>query len=247
VFSVAQAEASATASGPRAFGVFSVAQAEASATAGGPRAFGVFSVALTDATATTSGPRAFEVVPAAVTVADGFDERRRSRQLITHRALRGTMDATIDAVRVAGTPDGPVGVVTLAVEESGDVLPISVGLEEAASIARGMDAADAGRPLTHDLLLDVVEELGGRVNEVVVSGVVEETFVADVHLDTPRDEAVVDARPSDSLALAARTGAAIRVEEPVFEEGRRPSEDFADLDDIRDVGRDDEDDEEDGP
>jgi bifunctional DNase/RNase len=157
------------------------------------------------------------------------------------------MDATIDAVRVAGTPDGPVGVVTLAVEDTGDVLPISVGLEEAASIARGMDAADAGRPLTHDLLLDVVEELGGRVNEVVVSDVVEETFVADVHLDTPRDEAIVDARPSDSLALAARTGADIRVEEPVFEEGRRPSEDFADLDDIRDVGRDDEDDEEDRP
>jgi len=148
------------------------------------------------------------------------------------------MDASIDAVRVAGTPDGPVGVVTLAVEGSGDVLPISVGIEEAASIARGMDAADAGRPLTHDLLLDVVEELGGRVDSVVVSDVVEETFVADVHLDTPRDGATVDARPSDSLALAARTGADIRVAETVFEAGRRPGEDFEDLDDIREVGGD---------
>jgi len=147
------------------------------------------------------------------------------------------MDASIDAVRVAGTPDGPVGVVTLAVEESPDVLPISVGLEEAANIARGMDAADVGRPLTHDLLLDVVEELGGRVSEVAVTDVVEETYVADVHLDTPRDETVVDARPSDSLALAARTGADIRVEEGVFEAGRRPSDDFDALDDIREVGQ----------
>jgi bifunctional DNase/RNase len=145
------------------------------------------------------------------------------------------MDATIDAVRIAGTPDGPVGVVTLGVPETSDVLPISVGLEEAASIARGMDAADVERPLTHDLLLDVVEALGGRVSEVVVTDTVGETYVADVHLDTPRDGAVVDARPSDSLALAARTGADIRVEDPVFEEGRRPSEDFEELDDIRDV------------
>lgn len=146
------------------------------------------------------------------------------------------MEASIDAVRVAGTPDGPVGVVTLSVEGDPDVLPISVGLEAAASIARGMDATDVGRPLTHDLLLDVVEELGGRVNEVIVTDVVDETYVADVHLDTPRDGVVVDARPSDSLALAARTGAGIQVDETVFEQGRRPSEDFDELDDIREVG-----------
>ena len=153
------------------------------------------------------------------------------------------MDASIDAVRVAGTPEGPVGVVTLAIEDAADVLPISVGLEEAASIARGMDATDVGRPLTHDLLLDVVEELGGRVSEVAVVDVVDETYVADVHLDTPRAEAIVDARPSDSLALAARTGATIRVEKGVFEEGRRPSEDFEALDDIREVGQADEEEE----
>jgi bifunctional DNase/RNase len=149
------------------------------------------------------------------------------------------MDARIDAVRVAGTPDGPVPVVVLSVADADDVLPIFVGFDEATSIARGMDAEDIGRPLTHDLLLDVIEELGGRVTRVVVTEIEEReeggTYIADLHLDTPRGTTVVDARPSDSLALAARTGAEIAVAESVFESGREDREQFDQLQDIRDV------------
>ncbi|WP_135820509.1 bifunctional nuclease family protein [Halostella litorea] len=145
------------------------------------------------------------------------------------------MDATIDAVRVAGTPDGPVPVAVLAVEDEPDVLPIFIGFDEAASIARGLDAEDIGRPLTHDLLLDVVEELGGRVDRVTVSAVEDGTYIADLAIETPRGEATVDARPSDSLALAARTNAPVSVDESVFESGRQPREEFDDLDDIREV------------
>ena len=147
------------------------------------------------------------------------------------------MDVSIDAVRVAGTPEGPVPVVLLAPEgDDESVLPIFIGFDEALSIARGMDAHDIGRPLTHDLLLDVVEELGGRVERVVVSDIVDSTYIADLHLNTPRGEdVVVDARPSDSLALAARTGAPLELAAAVFEDGRRPREEFADLDDIREV------------
>ena len=145
------------------------------------------------------------------------------------------MNADIDSVLVAGTGNGPVGVVVLSVDGTRDVLPISTGVEEAASIARGMDAVDTGRPLTHDLLLDVVEELGGHLDRVVVSSLDGHTYTADVHLDTPRDGVVVDARPSDSLALATRTGASIEVASGVFEQGKRPPEAFDDLQDIRDV------------
>jgi bifunctional DNase/RNase len=164
------------------------------------------------------------------------------------------MNATIDAVRVAGTPDGPVPVVLLgapdaegedpeakgkdpeAKGESDDLLPIFIGFDEAVSIARGLDAEGIGRPLTHDLLLDTIEELGGRVERVVVSDLEDGTYIADVHLATAMgSSAVVDARPSDSLALAARTNAPIEVAERVFEEGRTPREEFANLDDIRDV------------
>jgi bifunctional DNase/RNase len=145
------------------------------------------------------------------------------------------MKATIDAVRVAGTPEGPVPVVVLDVGDDTDVLPIFIGVDEAIAIARGLDAEDVGRPLTHDLLLDVMEELGGRVSRIVVSAVENGTYIADLHLVKPRGETVVDARPSDSLALAARTNAPIEVAIDVFENGRRPREELDALDDIRNV------------
>ena len=146
------------------------------------------------------------------------------------------MNASIDAVRVAGTPDGPVGVLVLEVEDGQeDVLPIFIGVEEATSIAHGLDAEDIGRPLTHDLLLDVMEELGGRVEKVVVSRIENNTYYADLHVQTPRDMVTVDARPSDSLALAARTNVPIEISESVFDHGRRPRDEFDELTDIRDV------------
>jgi bifunctional DNase/RNase len=145
------------------------------------------------------------------------------------------MDAHIDGVRVAETPTGLAAVVLLGVEEHEDVLPIFIGIEEATSIARGQDATDIGRPLTHDLMLDVMEELGGRIERVVVSGLDDDTYVADLHIETPREEAVVDARPSDSLALAARTNADIEIEEGVFEAGREAPDEYDALDDVREV------------
>ncbi|AOW80787.1 hypothetical protein HTSR_1615 [Halodesulfurarchaeum formicicum] len=145
------------------------------------------------------------------------------------------MDAYIDGVRVAGTAEGPVPVVLLGVEDQTDVLPIFIGFDEAVSIARGLDARDIGRPLTHDLTLDIIEELGGRVEKVVVTGLEEGTYIADLHLNTPRADAVIDARPSDSLALAARTDAPIAIAESVFETGGRAPEEFDDLEDIREV------------
>jgi bifunctional DNase/RNase len=145
------------------------------------------------------------------------------------------MDAYIEGVRVAETPGGLAAVVTLGVDGTGDVLPIFIGVEEATSIARGLDAEDIGRPLTHDLFLDVMEELGGRVERVVVTDLEDDTYLADLHVNTPRADAVVDARPSDSLALAARTNADIEVTETVFEAGSEPLDEYDELDDVREL------------
>jgi bifunctional DNase/RNase len=145
------------------------------------------------------------------------------------------MDAYIEGVRVAETPGGLAAVVTLGVDGTGDVLPIFIGVEEATSIARGLDAEDIGRPLTHDLFLDVMEELGGRVERVVVTDLEDDTYLADLHVNTPRADAVVDARPSDSLALAARTNADIEVAETVFEAGSEPLDEYDELDDVREL------------
>ena len=156
------------------------------------------------------------------------------------------MNAAIESVRVAGTSRGPAPVVLLDVDGESDVLPIFVGFEEATSIARGMDAADFGRPLTHDLLLDVVEEMGGRVDRVDVARLDEGTFIADLHLNTPRQDVTVDARPSDALALASRTNCPVTVAPEVFAEASDDPDRYAELDDIRDVIRAEMDAEEEG-
>lgn len=145
------------------------------------------------------------------------------------------MDAFIDGVKVANTPSGTVPVVLVGVAGDDDLLPIFVGFDEAMAIRRGLDAHDIGRPLTHDLLLDVMEELGGRVDSVEIADLREGTYIADLHVDTPRESVVVDARPSDALALAARTNAPVSVAEDVFEAGREPPEEFDGLADIREV------------
>jgi bifunctional DNase/RNase len=145
------------------------------------------------------------------------------------------MNASVDAVRVAGTPDGPLPVVVLAVEGETDVVPIFVGLSEARSIAQGLDAVDIGRPLTHDLTLDLLEELGSRVTRVVVSAIEDGTYLADLYVQSPREEVVLDARPSDCLALAVRTNVPIEVAESVFEQNCEAAEEFADLQEFSEV------------
>lgn len=147
------------------------------------------------------------------------------------------MNASIEGVRVAGTQRGAVPVVTLAPdnEDETDLLPIFIGFSEATSIVRGLDADDIGRPLTHDLLLDGIEELGGRVDRVAITTVEDGTYFADLHIDTPRGSSVIDARPSDALALAARTNAPIEIAQDVFDGGGDDPEQYLQLHDIRDV------------
>lgn len=147
------------------------------------------------------------------------------------------MNASIEGVRVAGTQQGAVPVVTLASdqEDKTDLLPIFIGFSEATSIVRGLDADDIGRPLTHDLLLDGIEELGGRVDHIAITAVEDGTYFADLHLDTPRESVVIDSRPSDALALAARTNAPIEIAPEVFDGGGDDPEQYLQLHDIRDV------------
>ena len=145
------------------------------------------------------------------------------------------MDAFIDGVKIADTPSGTVPVVLVGVETAESLLPIFVGFDEAMAVRRGLDAADIGRPLTHDLLLDVTEELGGRVERVEITDLRDGTYIADLHLDTPREGVVVDARPSDALALAARTNAPIGVAPDVFDAGKELPAEFEELSDIREV------------
>ena len=98
------------------------------------------------------------------------------------------------------------------------VLPIWVGVFEANAISLELEQVASPRPMTHDLLQSVVSELGARVSEVVISDVKDSTYYATLVLEQGGRIVRVDARPSDAIALALRTGAAILVEEEVIED-----------------------------
>ncbi len=88
-------------------------------------------------------------------------------------------------------------------------LPIWIGPWEASSIAMKLQGLTPERPLTHDLFATTLEEIGARIDRVVISELSEETYHATITFERDGRSVEVDARPSDSLALAVRTGARV--------------------------------------
>jgi len=108
-------------------------------------------------------------------------------------------------------------VILRAVDEEERMLPIWVGHFEADAIYREMQKMAPPRPMTHDLLRDVIQGLDATVNEITVCDLREETFYARVSLQRGGEEVFVDSRPSDAIALALRAGCPIFVEELVMD------------------------------
>jgi hypothetical protein len=107
-------------------------------------------------------------------------------------------------------------------DQSGQrMLPIWVGVFEANAIALQMENVETPRPMTHDLLRNILEDLRARVERIVVCDLRENTFYAEIHLDSGGRAVTVDARPSDAIALALRTRSPIFVEESVIEGASR--------------------------
>ncbi|MBT5019720.1 bifunctional nuclease family protein [Planctomicrobium sp.] len=81
--------------------------------------------------------------------------------------------------------------------------PIVIGIFEATSIDRRVQGHIAPRPLTHDLLKNTIEEMGGEAKDIVITNLVEHTYYAVIRIDLNGDVVEVDSRPSDAIALAA--------------------------------------------
>ncbi len=113
------------------------------------------------------------------------------------------------------------------------VLPIWVGVFEANAIALQVENVQTPRPMTHDLLRSVIDELGARVERIVVCELKENTFYAMLHVRSTSGEHSIDARPSDAIALALRTGSRIFVEDSVIQHARTVEMSREDMD----VGR----------
>ncbi len=99
-------------------------------------------------------------------------------------------------------------------------LPIWIGAAEAQAIALRLEGMETPRPLTHDLLLRVCEQLGAKVNRIVVSDLREGTFIAEIHIGSAESPRIVDARPSDAIALALRAEAPIFVRQSVLDQAQ---------------------------
>jgi bifunctional DNase/RNase len=104
------------------------------------------------------------------------------------------------------------------------VLPIWVGIFEANAIFLEIEKATPPRPMTHDLLRDVIHGLNARVTRVVVGSLLENTFHATIWMDQQGEAVALDARPSDAIALALRADCPIFVSRAVLDRARENSD-----------------------
>ena len=128
------------------------------------------------------------------------------------------IEMTIQGLMVDPVTNMPIVVLR---DESGEhSLPIWVGVFEANAIALQIENITPPRPMTHDLLRNVISNFSGTVEKVVISELKESTFYAFVYIRIGEQVSVVDSRPSDAIALALRVGAPIFAEESVVEDAK---------------------------
>lgn len=125
------------------------------------------------------------------------------------------LELTIDSIRVS--PMNYQRVVILKEKDSDRYLPIWIGPAEADAIAVKLQDLSVPRPLTHDLLRTIIDDLGGSVKHVLVSDLQNDTFYAKIVIQVNGDLREVDSRPSDAMALAVRTQVPIFADESVME------------------------------
>jgi hypothetical protein len=111
-------------------------------------------------------------------------------------------------------------IVILKDPEGEKVLPIWVGIFEANAIALQVENVGTPRPMTHDLLRNIITDLEGQVDRIVVSELKDNTFYAMIHMTVRGEPLAIDARPSDAIALALRTRAPILVEDTVIDNAK---------------------------
>ena len=128
------------------------------------------------------------------------------------------IEMTIKGLMVDPITNMPI--IVLRDKDGQRVLPIWVGIFEANAIALQIENIPTPRPMTHDLLRNVISDLKGVVQKVVVCDLKENTFYELIYLGVQGDTVAIDARPSDAIALALRARVPIFVEESVIENAK---------------------------
>ncbi|MHB8329993.1 MAG: bifunctional nuclease family protein [Acidimicrobiales bacterium] len=126
------------------------------------------------------------------------------------------VEVRLSAVRVDLQSNTPVLLLT-ETEGLGRTLPIFIGAPEATAIAFAMQGVATPRPMTHDLLRDVLEALGAEVERVVITELHAATYYAELHLKRGDNVFVVSSRPSDAVAVAVRTSSTLYVSDELMD------------------------------
>lgn len=137
------------------------------------------------------------------------------------------MALTAEIKGIGMTGEGSYAVVVKAGHR---YLPIMITGDQARSIQIAMTDEPFERPLTHDLLLDMVNDMGGALDHIVIDDLMDNTFYAKIHIERynngEREKFVFDARPSDAIALAVRTECSIEVTEEIMEQAGRTEDEI---------------------
>jgi bifunctional DNase/RNase len=146
-------------------------------------------------------------------------------------------EAEVKGIGVSVDDDGR-GAPAVVLSVRGEFVPIFVSPDQAQSMGFALENEPPERPLTHDLLIDMITEFGGAIDRVRVDDLAEGTFYAKVDAERyeegEREAFVFDARPSDGIALALRVDCSVLVSEAVVDRAGRPPEEF----EMRGIGED---------
>ncbi len=153
-------------------------------------------------------------------------------------------------MRIRGLMVDPVSnmpIVVLKDVNGSSILPIWVGVYEANAIALEIEKSAPQRPMTHDLLRNLIAQIGATVDRIVVTDLIENTFFAVIEMTHDGKRVVLDARPSDAIALALRVDCPIFVNEEVINSSRNTIATSDIAEDEDDVEEEDDDDADDDP
>ncbi len=127
------------------------------------------------------------------------------------------MDVEAELSRIIINETSDQQIIVLKERNGKRSFPIVIGIVEIFAIDRRLKGIQPPRPMTHDLLDSVIENLGAKIEKIVISDLRNHTFYAKIYLNSDGQTVEIDSRPSDAIALGAASNAPIYVAEHVFE------------------------------
>ena len=124
----------------------------------------------------------------------------------------------VEVKRISYYPPSKGYAVLLEEKEGDRSLPVIVGSAEAQSIALYLEAVNMPRPMTHDLIANVLECMDGEISKVIIARITNGTFYAEIEISSPQSgEVIIDSRPSDAIAISLRSNAPIYISDEVMD------------------------------